>query len=140
VIFDQPHVLEAAERYLSAAGVRQRCRLVPGDFFSSVPDGGDLYILSNIVHDWDDERALRILRNCRAAMTPAAAVLLLESVLPEHGHPSIAAMADVNMMVLLTGRERTEEQFRSLLSAADLPLTKVIPISEWDNLIEARPQ
>ncbi len=139
VIYDQPQVLEAAERHLSAAGVRERCRLVPGNFFQSVPEGCDIYLLSNIVHDWDDERAVRILKNCRAAMAPAAAVLLLEMVLPEHGQPSPATVADVNMMVLLTGRERTEEEYRTLLRAADLRVTGVIPVSETDSLIEARP-
>lgn len=140
VIYDQPQVLEAAERYLSDAGVGGRCRLVPGDFFSSVPEGGDVYILSNIVHDWDDERALRILRNCRAAMKPGSVVLLLEEVLPEHGQPSRAVMADVNMMVLLTGRERTEAQYRTLLAAANLRLTRVIAVSKRESFIEARPQ
>lgn len=139
VIFDQPQVLESAERYLSDAGVRSRCSLVPGDFFTSAPEGGDLYMLSNIVHDWDDKRALRILRNCREAMKPDAAILLLEAVLPEHGQPSHAAMADVNMMVMLTGLERTEEQYRVLLLAADLKLTRVIPVEERVSLIEARP-
>lgn len=139
VIYDQPQVLVAADRYLTAAGVRQRCRLMPGNFFDSIPKGGDLYLLSNIVHDWDDKRALRILQNLRASMAQDATVLLLETVLPEHGQPSHAAMADVNMMVLLTGRERTEEQYRSLLGAADLRLTRVIPVSERVSLIEARP-
>jgi SAM-dependent methyltransferase len=138
VIYDQPQVLEAADRYLGDAGVRERCRLVPGSFFETVPDGGDLYLLSNIVHDWDDERALRILRNCRAAMTPAAAVLLLEDILPEHGHASQAAMADVNMMVMLTGRERTAAQYRQLLADADLRLTQVVPVSGRESLLEAR--
>lgn len=140
VIYDQPQVLEAAERYLSEAGVRSRCRLVPGDFFRSVPEGGDLYVLSTIVHDWDDERAVRILQNCRAVMKPAAAVVLVEAVLPEHGHPSRAAMADVNMMVMLTGRERTEGEYRALLGAADLELTRVVRVSERDSIIEGRPR
>ncbi len=139
VIYDQPQVLEAADQYLNAAGVRSRCRLVPGNFFDSVPEGGDAYLLSNIVHDWDDERALSILRNCRAAMAAQGAVLLVESVMPEHGQPSRAAMFDVNMMVVLTGRERTEEQYRGLLAAADLQLTRVTPISGGESLIEARP-
>lgn len=138
IIYDQPQVLEAANRYLTEAGVRSRCRLVPGNFFDSIPEGGDVYLLSNIVHDWDDERATRILRNCRSSMQAAAAVLLLETVLPEHGHASAAAMADVNMMVLLAGRERTKEQYRKLLEAADLRMTRVIPISERESLIEAR--
>jgi SAM-dependent methyltransferase len=140
VVYDQPQVLEAADRYLTAAGVRDRFRLVPGDFFRSIPEGGDVYVLSNIVHDWDDDRALRILQNVRASMKKDATVLLLEAVLPEHGSPSPAAMADVNMMVMLTGRERTEEQYRALLSSADLRLNSVIPIWERESLIEAKPQ
>ena len=139
VIYDQPQVLEAADQYLAAEGVRSRCTLLAGNFFESVPRGGDVYVLSNIVHDWDDDRALRILRNCRAAMLPDAAVLLVESVLPEHGQPSRAAMHDVNMMVVLTGRERTEEQYRVLLGAADLRLTRVTPLLDRECVIEARP-
>lgn len=138
VIYDQPQVLEAADRYLTAAGVRSRCRLVPGNFFESVPVSADAYLLSNIVHDWDDERALRILRNCRVGMGPQGAVLLVESVIPNHGQPSRAAMYDVNMMVMLTGRERTDEQYRALLAAADLQLIKVTPIGGGESLIEAR--
>src|SRR5260370_28915270 len=80
VIYDQPQVLAAAETYLAKQGVRDRCRLVAGSFFQSVPDGGDVYLLSNIVHDWDDARAALILRNCRRAMTRTARVLLLELV------------------------------------------------------------
>jgi len=132
-------VLEAADRYLAAAGVRARCTLVAGNFFESVPKGGDVYVLSNIVHDWDDERALRILRNCRAAMLQDAVVLLVESVFPEHGRPSLSALFDVYLMVLLTGRERTEEQYRVLLGAAGLRLTKVTPLLDRECVIEARP-
>jgi len=139
VIYDQPQVLEAADQYLTAAGVRSRCRLVQGNFFESVPEGADAYLLSNILHDWDDGRALRILKNCRAAMAPQGAVLLVESVIPEHGQPSRAAMFDVNMMVVLTGRERTEEQYRALLAAAHFQLAKVTPIGGGESLIEARP-
>ncbi|HLY35983.1 MAG TPA: methyltransferase [Candidatus Limnocylindria bacterium] len=140
VIYDQPQVLEAADKYLSAIGVRERCELVSGSFFESVPPGGDVYLLSNIVHDWDDERALRILRNCRAAMKPEGAVLLVETVLGEHGRPSAATLADVNMLVLLTGRERTENEFRALLERADFRLTAVNELS-WDHecALEARP-
>ena len=139
VIYDQPQVLEAADRYLTEAGVRERCSLVPGNFFESVPDGGDVYFLSNILHDWDDERAIQVLKNCRAAMNPSAVVLLLEAVVPEHGTPSAAALYDVNMLVLLTGKERTQTQFESLLRAAGLGLHKVTPVSKTESLLEARP-
>ncbi len=139
VIYDQAHVLDAADSYLTAAGVRSRCRLVPGNFFESVPEGGDAYVLSNIVHDWDDERALKILRNCRAAMAPGSRVLLLEAVMPVHGSPSVATMQDVNMMVLLTGRERTKEQYRALLGRAALSLANVTAVWEGESVLEARP-
>lgn len=139
VIYDQPQVLDAARKYLSAQGVLSRCRLVAGDFFESVPEGGDLYFLSNIIHDWDDERALSILENCRNAMSPDASLVLLELVMPEHGSPSRAAMADVNMMVLLTGCERTEAEYAALLAAAKMRLTRVVPVSERESLIEAGP-
>ena len=139
VIYDQPQVLEAADRYLSDAGLRERCRLVAGNFFESVPEGGDIYFLSNIIHDWDDERATQILKNCRVAMNPSGVVLLLEAVVPEHGTPSAVAFYDVNMMVMLTGKERTQTQFEVLLRAAGLGLHKVTPVSDTESLIEARP-
>jgi hypothetical protein len=140
IIFDQPQVISAAEHLLTAAGVRDRCRLVPGNFFQSVPSGGDIYILSNIIHDWDDARAAGILRNCRLAMSTAAPVILLESVLPPHGHPNRAVLADVNMMAMLTGKERTQEEYGSLLTTAGLRLTKIVPITQRLSLIEARPE
>jgi ubiquinone/menaquinone biosynthesis C-methylase UbiE len=139
VIYDQPQVLPAADVYLAKEGVRERCSLVAGNFFESVPDGADVYVLSNIVHDWDDDRALRILRNCRRAMTPRARALLLETVMPPHGHPSRAAMYDVNMMVLLHGQERSEDEYRSLLASADLELGPIKSLSDRIDLIEAFP-
>ena len=138
-LFDLPAVIAAADKHLEAAPGAARRSLVPGNFLESVPPGADVYLMSGVVHDWDDERALRILRNCRVGMAPQGAVLLVESVIPEHGQPSRAAMFDVNMMVVLTGRERTEEQYRALLAAADLQLIKVTPIGGGESLIEARP-
>ncbi len=140
VVYDQPQVLAAADRYLTVAGVRDRCRLVTGNFFESVPEGGDVYLLSNIVHDWDDERAIHILKNCRAAISHEGTVLLVEAVVPEHGTPSAAAVADVNMLVLLSGRERTAAQFESLLGAAGLALNKITAVTKRESLIEARPR
>lgn len=139
VIYDQPQVLEAADRYLTRAGVRDRCSLVTGNFFESVPEGGDVYLLSNIVHDWADQGALRILKNCRAAMNAAGAVLLVEMVVPEHGTATVAAVNDVNMLVLLPGRERTRSQFDVLLGQAGLGIRNITPFSKEESLIEARP-
>ena len=139
VIYDQPQVLAGAERFLRGRGLFDRCTLAPGSFFESVPSGGDVYLLSHIVHDWDDERALKILKNCRRAVDGDARLLLLEAVMAPHGHPSAASLADVNMMVLLTGRERTEGEFRSLLAQAGFELVRVAPLSERRRLLEARP-
>jgi SAM-dependent methyltransferase len=139
VIYDQPQVLPAADAYLTKRRVRERCRLVAGNFFESVPGGGDVYLLSNIVHDWDDDRALRILRNCRRSMTPDARALLLEIVMPPHGHPSRAVMYDVNMMALLHGQERSEDEYRTLLAAADLELAPIKRLSDRIDLLEGKP-
>ncbi len=139
VVYDQAQLRAAAERYLQSSGVSDRGRFEPGNFFESVPAGGDLYLLSTIVHDWDDERALKILRNCRAAMDARAVLILLEAVMQPHGHPSTASLSDVNMMVVLTGRERTEEEFRALLAAAGFELKQISPFLERRCLLEARP-
>lgn len=138
IIFDQPQVVSAAKQLLGTAGLLDRCRLVPGDFLQSIPSGGDIYMLSNIVHDWDDPRAVRILSNCRTAMGADSPVILLEAVLPAHGQPTRAVLADVNMMAMLTGKERTQEEYRSLLRAAGLRLSKIVPVSDRLSLIEAR--
>lgn len=137
IIFDRPAVMSAAERFVAEAGLQNRCRLVAGDFFDSVPTSGDVYMLSHIIHDWDDARAARILRNCRAAMKRNTPLLLLETILPPHGEPNGAVMADVNMLVMLTGQERTEDAYHSLLRASGLHPSRTIPISPRLSLVEA---
>src|SRR5207302_4819565 len=82
VLFDRPHVIAGARSFLETEGVAQRCELLSGDFFEAVPSGGDAYILQNIIHDWDDERAIAILKRCRRAMAKNAKVLLSEMVIP----------------------------------------------------------
>lgn len=139
IIEDQPQVLEAAREFLSRRGLLDRCRLVPGNFFESVPAGGDVYVLSHIVHDWNDDAALKILANCRAAMRPSSRLLLLEAVLPPHGTQMAATLFDVNMLVMLGGKERTEAEFRDLLGRADFALHRIVPLSERRSLIEAKP-
>lgn len=139
IIQDQPQVLTAAKDFLSRRGLLQRCRLAPGNFFDSVPEGGDLYVMSHIVHDWDDAAALRILGNCRAAMAPSSKLLLLEAVLPPHGTTAPAMLFDVNMLVMLGGRERTEAEFRKLLENAGFRLDTIVPLSDRRSLLEASP-
>jgi hypothetical protein len=131
IVFDQPQVAERASKELAAAGLADRCRAVGGDFFEEVPSGGDAYLLKHVIHDWDDERAITILRNCHRAMRPDAKLVIIEGVYPERIDQSIesrgAAANDVNMLVSTGGRQRSEAQFRSLYERAGLELRRIIP-------------
>ncbi|MEW2357006.1 methyltransferase [Spirillospora sp. NPDC029432] len=143
VLFDLAGGLADAERTLGDAGVAGRCEIVTGDFFESVPEGADAYVLKSVIHDWDDERAAAILSACRRAMRPDARVLIVDFVMPPVVTPENApnVMSDINMMVVLKGRERTEEEFRALLAAAGLrtaAVTPALPGSSY-RIIEAVP-
>lgn len=139
VLFDLPHVVAEAGPLLAAAGVADRCNIVPGDMFAEVPEGGDTYLFMSIIHDWDDARAIAILRNCQRAMRPDATILLIEIVLPVPVEPSPAAqeqtMGDLNMLVRTTGRERTEEEYRALFRAAGLTVADIIPTVTTHSLV-----
>jgi SAM-dependent methyltransferase len=126
VLFDLPDVVE--NQTLDAAGFGDRCDYVGGSFFESAPAGGDVYLLSNIIHDWDDDSSVRILRNCREAMNPGGRVLLGEAVLPDGPEPSQAKLIDLEMLVLAVrgARQRTESEFRGLFDRAGLRLTRII--------------
>lgn len=139
VLYDQPEVVRGARTYLEAQGVADRCRRVGGSFFEAVPEGGDAYLLKAILHDWDDPRALTILRNCRRAMAPQSRLLIFETVLPPGNEPSLGKIGDVVMMVMTGGRERTEGEFRRLLEEAGLEMTRVVPTTTLTSIIEARP-
>ena len=123
LLYDRPHVVAGASAVLDAAGVAARCRIEVGDFFERVPAGGDVYLLSQVLHDWDDGRAALILQRCRAAMAPSACLAVVERVLPELGREAEAGdpsdfLADMHMMAILTGRERTAGEFDALFDAA----------------------
>lgn len=120
VVFDLPHVVAGAEKVLADAGVSHRANTVGGDFFTAVPEGGDAYVLSMILHDWDDARAAAILTNIRRAMDPAGKVIVVDAVIPEGDHPHFGKLLDIVMLALLPGRERTEAQFTSLFREAGL--------------------
>jgi hypothetical protein len=137
ILFDLPHVIATAADALAAEGVSDRCELVSGDFFEAVPDGANLHLLKQIVHDWDDERATLLLRNCHRALRPGGRMVLVEMVLPEDNRPSPAQAMDLNMLVLLGGRERTEEEYRRLLRGAGFRLERVIPTHSPFSVIEA---
>jgi predicted SnoaL-like aldol condensation-catalyzing enzyme len=140
ILFDLPSVVEGAPELLARSGVAQRCQVARGDFFDQVPAGGDAYILKRVIHDWDDEQSVRILRNCRAAMTNEARLLVSEGIVPSGGEPSEAKLFDINMLVSCGALERTEQEYADLLDAAGFEMTRVIPTQSPLSLIESRPK
>jgi len=128
ILFDRPDAVERAQRRLAAAGVDSRCECVAGDFFAAVPPGADAYLLSRVIHDWDDADAHCILARCREAMPPHARLLLVEAILPERARDGPEAVRmDVHMLMLLGARERTEDEYRRLLAGAGFALRRVVP-------------
>ncbi|MFF7331965.1 methyltransferase [Streptomyces sp. NPDC008150] len=128
VLYDRPEVVSEAEPTLRAAGVRDRVRLTGGDFFDTVPAGGDAYVLSNIIHDWDDELSRRILGNVRSALGDDGRVLLVEAVLPDRPRPTpTVSLMDLDMLVVAGGKQRTAGEFEVLLEKSGLRLTRIVP-------------
>ena len=115
----------------------ERCEFIPGSFFESIPSGYDAYVLKYIIHDWSDDRALTILRNCRNAMSPGARLLLIEIVNSPASATDIGAVSDLEMLVLLGGRERTIQEFALILADAGLRLNRVIPTRSPLSILEA---
>jgi hypothetical protein len=143
VVFDQPHAAARAREQVAAAGLSGRCEVIAGSFFDGVPPGADAYLISNVLVDWDDERAAAILRNCRAAMPPHGQVLILEEVYPARVDlsdqcRSVAAI-DVLMLVCTGGRHRSEEEFRGLLAASGLRLSRVVPTAAGVSVVQGEP-
>ncbi len=137
VLFDQPHVVTSAEPFLRAAGVADRCEMVGGDFFVDVPTGGDVYTLRQIIHDWDDDRAIAILRSCARAMAPDGRVALIEIVMNQNDTSGLGVYLDITMMVINGGLERTAAEYERLFSAAGLRMTRIIPTAAGSSIIEA---
>jgi SAM-dependent methyltransferase len=137
ILFDIPSAVEGAEGRIGAEGLTKRCELIGGDFFDSVPAGGDVYILKSIIHDWDDERARAILKNIGRAMKPDAKLLLVETVIPERSsEPSFSQLGDLHMLVMTGGRERSAAEFAALFDAAGIKLLNVIPTQSMVSIVE----
>jgi len=129
VLFDLPEVVAGADQVI--ASVKDRCEVVGGSFFDAVPEGGNVYILRQIIHDWNDERAMTILRNCRAAMGAAGKVLLIErQIASDHREAMRVLHVDLEMLVNAGGMERTDDEYRSLFARAGFELTKIVPLQD----------
>jgi hypothetical protein len=143
VLYERQPVLDLARDYLATHHVLDRCELVAGDFFASVPAGGELYLLKSVLHDWDDDRCQTILANCRAAMSSDARLGIVEFVLPDRMTASRAhvpaALLDLIMMTYAGGRERTESDFRQLLATCGLRLEHVTALDAGPSLLTAVP-
>lgn len=137
VIFDQPSVVEGAKRNVVDAGLSDRCEVIAGSFFESVPVGGDIYILSSILHGWNNEEGSFILKKCHSAMVENGKLLLGELVIPPGNEPFFGKIHDINLMIAAdSGMERTEEDFRQLYELSGFKLTRIIPTNSTGSIVE----
>lgn len=136
ILSDLPSVIDSARQEAERHGLTHRCQFVGMDFFVSVPAGGDTYILKHVIHDWDDERAVQILRNCHAVMPPSSKMLVIESVIAPGNEPSLGKVLDLQMM-LIGGQERTEEEFRALFQSTGFELRRIVPTASPVAIMEA---
>jgi orsellinic acid C2-O-methyltransferase len=141
VLFDMAHAIGKAGDVFARRGLAQRCEFIAGDFFESIPSGADVYMLKSVIHDWPDDRAITILRNCQRAMHPKATLLLVERMMPGRLPPSAQseslARSDLHMLVALGAQERSPEEFAALLRAAGLKTLRLIDSGGDHQLIEA---
>jgi hypothetical protein len=137
ILFDRPDVVANATEMLDAYGVADRCETVGGNFFETAPKGGDIYVLKNVIHDWDDEVSRRILCNVHAAMPAHGRLLLIEMVIPPGNTPMFGKLMDLEMLVFLNGRERTASEFNALLQHSGFRLVRIQPTALPISLIEA---
>jgi O-methyltransferase domain len=139
IVFDSRHVVAGAEDAIREAGLPGRCRAVGGDFFESVPAGGDAYLMKHIIHDWPDDQATTILRNCRKGVNPGGKLLLVELVIAPGDAADLGKVIDLEMLVVASGKERTEVEYRQLLAGAGWRLTRVLPTKSPTQILEAEP-
>jgi hypothetical protein len=138
LLYDLPQVVAGAPARLQQRGVEKRVRIEAGSFFDKVPAGGDAYVLKSVIHDWPDEKAAAILGNVRAA-ADGAMVLLIELVIPEHDRDFLGKWADLEMLLHLAGRERTEAEYRKLLKQSGFRMTRLVPTASPFSVVEATP-
>lgn len=137
VLFERPEVATTARACIEERGLSSRCEVVEGNFFDSVPAGVDAYLLKWIIHDWDDVKAASILGHCARQLRPRGRVLLFETVIVENGAPDFGKLADLNMLVMTGGKERTASEYSQLLASAGLRLRRILPTESMMSIIEA---
>jgi len=140
VLADLPHVLREAPALVESHGLGSRVTFETIDFFTSVPGGGDVYLLSHVIHDWSEEQCLAILRSCRQVMRPGSRLLIVEMVLPGGDTPHPGKLLDLAMLVMPGGQERTEDEYATLLNEAGFQLTRVVPTDSAVSIVEAAPK
>src|SRR5438093_1828204 len=137
ILYDLPHVGRGAPALIQSRGLTDRVTIEGGSFFERVPAGGDAYLLSHVIHDWSEAQCLTILGHCRRAMNPGGRLLLIEMVLPPGNTPHPGKVLDMMMLVGPGGRERTEQEYATLLAQAEFPLTRVVPTECAVSIVEA---
>ena len=135
-MFDRPQVVPAASRLLAERGLADRIDVVAGDFFEAVPPA-DIYIVSRVLHDWDDQSCLRLLASMAAAARPGARLVALEQVVPEGDQPHMSKMVDLTMLVMGSGKERTAKEFEELFAAAGFRLDQIVQTPTPMPILEA---
>jgi O-methyltransferase len=139
ILFDQPQVIASADLALASAELAQRCQIVAGNFFESVPENCDAYVMKVIIHDWDDCTSVDILRTCRRAMAPTARLVVIERVVGPPNEMPEAKFSDLNMMVQYGAMERTRQEFDDLLKIGGFKITEVVPTRSPLSIIVAQP-
>ena len=137
ILYDLPHVVRDAPTLIQARGLAERITVESGSFFERVPNGGEAYLLSHIIHDWTEDQCLTILGHCRRAMKPGSRLLIIEMVLPAGNAPHPGKMLDMMMLVGPGGQERTEHEYATLLGKAGFHLTRVVPTASPVSVVEA---
>jgi len=139
ILFDVESVIKDPRCAQCLVNVNHRCRSLAGDFFEHIPNGADAYYMQHIIHDWDDEPALKILGNCRQALQGQrnGKLLVVDSVIPENSDPHFGKLLDLEMLLMPGGRERTESGFRALFAKGGFEITRIVPTRVADSVIEA---
>jgi hypothetical protein len=139
IVADLPYIAEQANDAIRAAGMTERCRFEPTDFFQAVPKGADGHLLKFILHDWNDEECATILRNCRAAIAPGGRLMVLEVIVPETPGSDFSHMMDMNMLVMTGGMERTAAEYEALFARGGFRLKRIVSSGSPFSVIEGEP-